>query len=71
MLVELEFLDSTRTRVNEESLTYKDTAAIPNVGDRVSLENSLWVVSKRDFIYLSGDDGFPDLVVSCWVEPRT
>jgi len=66
--VELEFLDSTKCRIHEEHMEYDYAIPAPNVGDRVCVEGNIHEVEKRDFIYLSGEKGFPDLKISIWVK---
>lgn len=68
MKVELEFLDKTKCRIHEEYMEYDYAIPTPSVGDSVCVECKVYKVVKRDFIYLSGKDGFPDLKISIWVE---
>ena len=69
MRVQLEFLDSTKTRVHTRELEYDATAVppIPLAGETVSIadsgsaaESATWRVTRREFRYL--DAGQPGLV---------
>ncbi|OXB98925.1 MULTISPECIES: hypothetical protein [Bacillus] len=67
MIVELEFLDMSKTRVHEKTKIYENfSAPIPNVGDTIYIEGYLYKVNRRDFIYL--DNTGIDLKVSFWCE---
>ncbi|MEE3957851.1 hypothetical protein ACFVXR_17420 [Bacillus thuringiensis] len=67
MIVELEFLDMTKTRVHEKERIYDNFGGpIPNVGELVYVEGYAYKVVSRDFIYL--DNTGIDLKVSFWCE---
>ncbi|MEZ8719414.1 hypothetical protein AB6D81_26110 [Vibrio splendidus] len=68
MRVELEFLDYTKCRVHEDTMVFCGSIPVPEVGERTNVAGHAYTVTKRDFIYLSGKDGFPDLKISIWVE---
>lgn len=67
MKVELEFLDRTKCRIHEQCMEYDYAISAPSIGDRVCVEGRTYNVEKRDYIYLSGTEGFPDLKISIWV----
>lgn len=64
MTIELEFLDSSKTRLHTEVLFYNYGVPIPNVGEKVVVEGHVYVVKQREFMYLH--DG--NIAVSFWCE---
>src|SRR5437588_13079642 len=74
MEVLLEFCDLREgTRLHERALEYDELPPIPSVGETVLISErshaSPLTVRKREFSYLSGDPGLPDVKVSFWCEP--
>lgn len=65
--VELEFLDDTKCRIHEKEFIYDGAIPVPSVGERVSVEGVSYEVTKRDYIYLTGEGSFPDLKISIWL----
>ena len=68
MKIELEFLDNTKTRLNDQEMEYDGAIPVPMPGDYVSFGGEVWQVEKRDFIYVSGETESLDLKVSIWVK---
>ncbi len=66
MKIELEFLDSTKSRLHENDIEYDMAIPVPSPGDCVFFGGEVWQVERRDFIYLTGENGFSDLKISMW-----
>ena len=74
MKIELEFLnarDSLKSRVHDEQLIYNGLVPIPSIGESTLVEDNIWKVLERHFIYMGPhaiNPEIPDVKVTLWCE---
>ncbi|WP_405131138.1 hypothetical protein MHB43_01115 [Paenibacillus sp. FSL H8-0317] len=55
MKLELQFLNDSGDRINEHDMIYDtEFVPVPNNGDSIFLEGKRYIVTSREFLYLSG-----------------